>query len=452
MEVAEVAERLIRRSLERGLSEVEVYATRTLMRELTVASDKVVEGSVREDYDIGIRGAVGRRVGSVSTNQLSLDVDEVVSRLYASARSSPEDPYWSGFPADVGSYSPVGCYDERTARISEEELVELLFYTSGKLKEPALARGVDRATIAEGIAMSGEVEVFVANSYGVSRSLRCSGIIVMLALSLEKGGVQSDKTLSYVRSRVDLRELEALALREGELALNFFNSSPVESGRYDLVLVPSVVTQVLTSALAPAFSALNILENRSPLRGRLGEVVLSEKITLVDDPSIGGAVGSRPFDDEGVATRAKSVVERGVFKTLLHSYYTARRMGSEPTGNGFRRRSASQPVPGFTNLVVKPSKGSAESFTEEVRRGIVVYEVIGSWMSDPTTGRVKATVTHGLLVEGGRAVKPVKGVVIGGNIYRLLSENLREVGGDTEIVGNAAVPSLWVSNVDIAGS
>jgi len=449
-DIVELSERLVKSSLSRGLSEVEIYAVRTLMKVLTVANDRIFEGAVREDYNIGIRGALGKKVGSVSTNTPA-EVEKLVDRLYVSARSSPEDPYWSGFPTDVGGINPVACYDERTANISEEELVSLLSHAAGKLKEPALARGVDRAIIAEGIVASGEMEVFVANSSGVNRVAKCSGVMMWLTLSLKKGDAYSDKTLSYMRRRIDLREIEAVSFREGERALMFFNSSPVGSGKYDVILTPSVAGQILMSALAPAFSALNILEGRSPLRDRIGDKVLNEKISLADDPSIEVAIGSRPFDDEGVATRTKNVVEKGVFKTVLHSYYTSRRMGSEPTGNGLRQRPTSQPTPSFTNLVVRPGKGSLESFIEEVRRGLVIYEVIGSWMSDPTTGQIKATVTHGILVENGKPVKPVKGVVMGGNIYRLLSENLQEVGDDVEVVNHVVTPSIWISNVDIAG-
>lgn len=225
----------------------------------------------------------------------------------------------------------------------------------------------------------------------------------------------------------------------------------MEPGRYDVVLDNEMVGLMLHEAFGHATEGDRVLADGSVLQGRVGEVVASELVSIVYDGLVEGRVYV-PFDDEGVATRAKSVLGRGVFKTLLHSYYTACRMGSEPTGNGFRQRPASQPVPSFTNLMVRPGKGSSESFAEDVRRGIVVYEVIGSWMSDPTTGQVKATVTHGLLIERGRPVRPVKGVVMGGNIYRLLSENLQEVGGNVEVVGNAVVPSLWVSDVDIAGS
>jgi PmbA protein len=81
----------------------------------------------------------------------------------------------------------------------------------------------------------------------------------------------------------------------------------------------------------------------------------------------------------------------------------------------------------------------------------VVYEVIRHWMSDPFTGSIKATVTHGVLVENGAPAKPVKGVVLGDNVYDWLSKSLVEVGSDIEVHGNIASPTIWVREVKVAG-
>jgi PmbA protein len=92
-----------------------------------------------------------------------------------------------------------------------------------------------------------------------------------------------------------------------------------------------------------------------------------------------------------------------------------------------------------------------DEYIRDMKKGLIVFEVIGQWMSDPVTGGVKATVTHGLLIENGEVLKPVKGLVVSGNIYDWLSVNLVEIGEDVEIIGNNVVPSLWVKNVRVAG-
>ena len=426
-----LVEEVVRKGISRGLSEVEVYAVKSTTWQFTISHDKVIEVSYREDQDLGIRGSMGKKVGGLKTNSLE-NTELIVDRLVSIVKSSPEDPYWSGFPPRQEKLNPVKTFDEKAVSRSVEEYVEILKYIMDKFKEVPVLRGVEKAVVTEGLFTISKVEVTILNSSGMLRQANYSPVTLWLELSVEKGGLSADKGLVYSRSVLDEKLLEKTALVEGERALLFFDSKPVESGTYDIVLEPSVAGEVLLYSLAPAFSALNILENRSPVKDKLGQEILSDKITILDNPSVETATGTRPFDDEGVATSTKPVVERGVFKTILHSYYTSRRMNAEPTGNGIRSHPASQPIPSFTNFVVKPGKGSLEEFAKDVRRGIVVYEVIGHWMSDPTTGSIKATVTHGLLVENGEVVKPVKGVVLGGSVYEWLSRNLVEVGGDTK--------------------
>ena len=442
---------LVEKAITRGLDEVEVYSVHTLTRLFSIVNDKVWESTVTEDYDIGLRGALGKRVGAIRLNALSIGVHEVLEKLYAVVKSSPEDPHWSGFPGAVGATSPVTCYDDKTAKMSEKELVESLKYTMEAFKAPALRRGVERTTITEGVLSVQEYEISIVNSHGVEKSTRCSGVLLWLVLSVAKGGYTADKTLFYSKRGLDLRELEKKAITEGELTLFFLGASALSSGVYDVVLAPTVAGELLEYSLAPAFSALNILEGRSRLKGKLGEVVFNDAVTLLDDPSLDLAMGTRPFDDEGIPTSRKPVVEKGVFRAVLHSYYTARRMGVSPTGNGIRQHAAASPTPRFTNLVLSPGKGSLEDFTRDVARGVVIYEVIGHWMSNPITGAVKATVTHGALVEAGNVVKPIKGVVIGGDIYEWLSSKLAGVGSDLEVIGTLATPSLWIRGVKVAG-
>ena len=449
--MSELYEKIIKRGVERGLSEVEVYVVERSKRSFMVLSEKISEVVYRESVHIGVRGALGRRVSGVYINTIQFSVDEILNKLLSAIKSTPEDPYWSGFPPLIGTLRSVKTFDEKIITMSEEEYIELLKYTMEKFKQPALARGVEKAIITEGGLEAEKTRVTVMNSQGVERTVDLSNLHVGFSLSIEKSGLQADKSVFYSKSILNERELEEVLLEEGERALLFLGSKPIESGIYDVILEPLVTGAILTYSLAEAFSALEIIEGRSPLRGKEGNSVFSDKITIIDDPYLEGALGTRPFDDEGITTSNKPVVEKGVFKNTLHSYYTARRTASTPTGNGFRRSPAAQPTPKFTNLVLKPGSGSLEEFTRDLRRGLVVYEIIGYWMSDYTTGNVKATVTHGLLVENGVITRPVKGVVLGGNIYEWISRNIIEVGEDVKVVGDMATPSLWISNVRIGG-
>lgn len=441
---------IVKKAINKGLGEAEVYAVDSSTTVFKVANDKIMESAWRRELDIGIRGAIGKKVGSIRVNTLT-DIDTVLEKLASAVRASPEDPYWSGFPPQLKPVAKPKTYDEKTASMSEEEYIEVLRYTMDKFKEPSLPKNVTRAVIVEGYLQVATVKLTVANSNGLCAHEASTEVLLWLTLNVEKNGSSSSKSMIYARNALDEKILVEKAVEEGERALLFFDAKPIETGIYEVVLNPLTTGLILTSSLAPAFSALNILENRSPLRNKHGQVVVSERVTIIDDPFLETATGTRSFDDEGIPAKAKPVIEKGVFTTILQSYYTSRRMNTEPTGNGIRQSPAMQPIPAFNNFVLKPRRGSLEEFTSQLEKGILVFEIIGYWMSDPVTGSIKATVTHGLLVERGEVIRPIKGVVLGGNIYEWLSSNLVEVGGDLEIVEDTATPSIWVKGVRVAG-
>lgn len=441
---------IVRRALSKGLSEVEIYKIESRVLELRVSNDKIVEPSTRREIDIGLRGVVGKRIGALRVNRPTI-LDEDLDKLVSIVKVSQEDPYWHGFPPASKPLLYPKTYDEESVSKSEEEYAELLKYIMDRFKEPALSKGVESAIVVEGSMRVIDAKITITNSNGVDTGERYSVIAIWLTLNVNRGGDSSDKSLVFEKNTLEMKTIEKLAMVEGERALLFFGSKPIASGTYDVVFTPITAGEILSTVLAPAFSGLNILENRSPLRGRKNSQVFNERLTIIDDPSVDGATGSRSIDHEGVATYRKSVVDKGVFKTILHSYYTARRMNEAITGNALRMAPHMNPTPGFTNMVIEPGKRNLEQITQDVDKGIVVFELIGYWMSDFVTGSVKATATHGLYIERGEIVRPVKGIVIGGNIYEMLSSDLVEIGGDVEVVGNIVMPSMWIKNVRVAG-
>lgn len=446
----DVARSIIIKGMERGLDGVEVFLVRSRVRHFAISKERIYEAVDWEEVNIGIRGSIGKRVGAIRTNSTAVGED-VLDKLISITRAAPEDPHWPGFPPKLNKRAPALCYDKKIADLDEEGYVKLIDDVMSAFKDAALSKGAEEAVVVEGALGARVDEFLIANSNNVEERAVCTSLLAWMTLSVAKGGYSSDKSLVYAKRKLDEGELLDTARGEGSKALDFIGAAPIESGKYDIILAPEAAGAVMRYALAPAFSGLNILEGRSPLKGKEGQEVFDKSVTILDDPTLEYGYGSRAFDDEGIGTSYKEVVSSGVFKRVLHSYYTARRAGSEPTGNGFRSSPSSPPMPSFTNFVVKPVKGSLEEFKAESRNAIIVDEIIGYWMSNPFTGNAKATVTHGLLVKDGEIVKPVKGVVIGGNIYKWLREQLGGIGTDLKLVEFVAAPSILIRDVNVAG-
>lgn len=442
---------LISKALSRGLDEVEVYSVKVRTISYSVAKDRISEGSMGESRSIGITGVADKRLGSIHVNAEEYDPDRILDKLVSIVKSSPQDPRWRGFPSQVRKPSEAICLDKSIELMDEERFADLIEAVINFFKDPVLRKGVNKAEVAEGSFIAQFEEISVANSNGLEAHSHCTRASIWLTLSIEKNGYHSDKSFAYVRRKLDLTELTKLASEEGERALLFFNSTPIESGSYEVILTPEVTSLILSYALIPAFSALDFMEKRSPLTGKLGEEILNPQVKLVDNPLLPLEAFTRPFDDEGVGTTAKTLVDKGVVQNLLHNFYTASYFQTEPGGNGFRSSPGSRPLPRRTNVILEPGKGGPLDFSRDVRNGLIVYEVIGYWMSNPYTGNTKVTVTHGLLVKNGEIVKPVKGVVIAGNVYEWLGEKLVAIGSDRESHQGVITPSVWIRGVNVAG-
>ena len=443
-------EAILREGLRRGLSELEVVVVSTERVTASIVSGEIkpVLFSARTTY--GLRAAIGRRVAGISVGDLGTSLEEALRDLERAVRSSPEDPYWQGFPPKIDRGVRSETYSKNFDYLEPEKAVELAKLVVDSAVERGRVVGADRTTVMEGLVELARVNIRVVNTNGVDVSERCSVFGAYGSVKSVFGGTDSTYDFSLGSRRVAEEELVKRVVEAVDYTTLFRGPTTPESGVYPLVLAPRVAAEVLTAALIPAVSGLNIVEGRSPLKGKIGAPVLNEKVTIRDDPTLPLHYGSRSFDDEGVGVYSKTVFDRGVFATPLTNYYVSKRLNMESTGNGFRTLPGASTAPAPTNVVLENGSGGLEEFTRELKRGIVVYSTIGSWMSNFVSGQVYFTVTHGLLVDGGR-VRPVKSFVVAGNIYEWLGGKLVEVGSDAEVNANYVTPSLYIAEAKVSG-
>ncbi|MEM3926292.1 MAG: TldD/PmbA family protein [Desulfurococcaceae archaeon] len=442
---------LVKRSREYGLEELEIYTLSSRTLQLEISNNKISEMVTSINKVIAIRGSIGKRVGSIVLNDSALNPETILSKLAKITKANPEDENWPGFPSEKGPVTNTLCYDKEIGDIDESIIPGYLHGFINKAIDVAMKNGAERAKVVEGAWTLGVSELMIINSNGLHRTTKCSSNTFNMTVSVETTSGEADKSMWLANRRLDIDEIEQLIEEETSRATLFIGAKPVESGKYDILFTPETAGMLISTLLIPAISALNILENRSPLKDKINKEVFSTDVNIVDDPSLPFEIGSRGFDDEGIGTRNKTIIDKGVFKQPLHSYYTARKANADPTGNGFRSSPGSQPIPYITNMILRERGGGLDDFARDVKKGIVIYEMIGYWMSNPVNGIVKATVTHGLLIENGEVVRPVKGVVITGNIYDWLTLNLAAIGGDLVIKAGVGSPTLWIRDVDIGG-
>lgn len=200
-----------------------------------------------------------------------------------------------------------------------------------------------------------------------------------------------------------------------------------------------VENRVVSRLLSPVMSAINgasIQQKNSFLVDMLDEKVASDKLTIVDDPFIVGGRGSRLFDGEGLATKKRTIFDKGILKTYLIDTYYAKKLDTNPTGGS------------TTNIVFEPGNKDLEALISSLEKGIFVTGFNGG-NCNGSTGDFSYGI-EGFLIEGGKLTKPVTEMNITGNMLTLLT-NVGELGSDVKTDTSVRTPSIVFKDVDFSG-
>lgn len=250
-----------------------------------------------------------------------------------------------------------------------------------------------------------------------------------------KGGRPNDYAYVTTRYLKDVPDAESLASLAVERALAKLGQTKVDSGIYDMVILNRAASNPIYAFYGP-MTGRALQQKRSFLEGMLDTQIASDKLTLIDDPFIKRGLGSRLYNGEGMATRKRTLIDKGVLKEYLIDCYYARKLGVDPTGGS------------TTNLVFEYGDKSLDEIIKGVIKGILVNGFIGG-NSNGTTGDFSWGL-QGMLIEDGKIVKPVNEMNISGNLTELWG-NLVQVGNDPYEYSSLRRPSLHFKDVNFSG-
>ena len=246
-------------------------------------------------------------------------------------------------------------------------------------------------------------------------------------------------------------DLEEMAVAAAKAAASRLNAGSVSSGASPVVLDNRVVCELL-DAFMPAFYAQNVKDGTSVLSGRTGQRVASDCVTILEDPDLPGGMNSRRFDDEGVPTSKKALVEQGILRTYLYNRSSAgdRQSG----GNGFKREFNTAVATGYTNILLAPGEASPAELLEEMGSGLLITGVSGVFAgANPASGDF-SLISQGYLVEHGQRGKAVQQITVAGNFFEMLCA-VADVGSDGAWMqppsGCLRAPSLYIRGLAVSG-
>jgi PmbA protein len=346
-------------------------------------------------------------------------------------------------PPPVPDPDRLGLYNAALDRLGAEELAAFA------LEAEAAARDGDRrVTAVPHLAVSRDSGWYeVASTHGVKYRQRSNSVGAYCQALLEENGRRKSGNASWARREwrsEAARELGRLATARGAALLG---ARPIAGGKLPIVFDEYCAPGLLQMFFG-AFSAEAAQKGQSRLKGRLGEEIAAESLTLVDEPHRVGGPGSRFVDAEGVATRTLSLIEQGRFKNFLYHIESARKEGKFSTGHA-GRGYASGIATRSHNLVVPPGQRSLEELTALEPRCLLVTELEGGAGCNPLSGDISIGV-QGFLIEQGRRAQPVDTVTVAGNFFDLL-HNVRALGRDYQPnLSRLFIPPLLVHGMSLS--
>ncbi|MFB0825309.1 metalloprotease PmbA [Chromobacterium violaceum] len=430
-----IAGRVLELASQQGASSAEVDVSEGVGQTVSVRLSEVETIEYNQDKGVSVTVYLGKKKGHASTSDFSDEaLSDTVRAALDIARYTAEDDC-------AGLADPQLLADDlpdldlfHPWQLPVEEAIEL-----ARRCEDA-ARAVDaRIRNSEGASVSVQANQFVyANSNGFSGGFAGSRHSLSAAVVAEQDGVmQRDYWYSAARHQDDLASGEEIGRIAGERAVRRLGGRRVKTGQYP-VLFEAPVAMSLLGHLAAAISGGNLYRKSSFLLDALGKPVMASRVTIDEDPFLLRGLASSAFDNEGVATKARRLVDGGVLQGYFLSSYSARKLGMQTTGN----------AGGAHNLVVH---STGESFAEVLSRmgsGLLVTELLGQGVNTVTGDYSRGAA--GFWVENGVIAYPVEEITIAGNL-RDMFVNIEAIADDTLDRGGRRIGSVLVGGMMVAG-
>ena len=395
------------------------------------------------DKSLGISVYVGQRRGNASTSDFSAKaLQDTVRAAFDIARFTAEDAM-AGLPDAEDLALDSAARPELDLffpwAVDAQAAAELA------LRCEAAAFATDRRiTNSEGAAVSAQQSHFLmGNSRGFRGGYASSRHSISVAPIAGRGAqMQRDSWYSSMLDAQDLASPEAIGHYAAERTLSRLKSRRVATAEVP-VLFESSVAAGLLGALVQATSGGALYRRATFMLDSLGTSVLAPHIDVSENPHEIKGKASSPFDDEGVITRARSVVDAGVLQGYFLSTYSARKLGLRTTGHAGGSHNLR-----MTSRLTAPGDDLV-TMLRRLGRGLFVTELMGQGVNSVTGDYSRGA--SGYWVENGEIAFPVHEVTIAGSLPEMF-QNIIGIGCDTYTLGGKTLGSVLISRMKLAGS
>jgi len=426
---------VLREARELGATQAEAGASVESGLTLTVRLGDVETLEYQRDRGLGITVYFGKRKGTASTADLSPEaVRESVRAACSIARYTAEDDCTGLADAELMAKDLPNLDLSHPWDPEPEVVIDM-----ARRCEDA-ARSYDkRIENSEGATVTTHRGLRVyANSHGFTGGYESTSHSITCSVIGKAGeSMQRDYWYTYARDMKNLETPEAVGVKAAERTVARLGARRLSTRKSPVLFVPELARGLVGSFLGAMRGGAQY-RRASFLLGAEGQHVFPDFVQFSERPLLKRALASAAFDNEGVATRDREIVDQGVATTYLLDSYSARKLKLKTTGH----------AGGVRNLLVKSGALDYAGLLKEMGTGLVVTELLGQGVNGVTGDYSRGA--SGFWVEGGVPVYPVEEITVAGNLKDMF-HGIATVGRDVDLRGSIQTGSILINEMTIAG-
>jgi PmbA protein len=446
-EMLGLAEDAVDLALRRGADEAEAYAYQGLTYSVVIERGQIARSSRIIDRGLGVRAIINKAVGFSYTNILESKaaIEESILRALSSARASRPDENWHSLPTKKPLASVENTCDSKIIELRSEDLVKI-----ASVMLDAAEKKDKRVFPVEGGAGASYLSTAIANSNGIAGFDHGTIVECSLATIGREGGEVTPECFEFNVERSYNIDPEWVGEEAARLAFSALKAKKVQTKNTNVIFAQFALQQLLYFTLINAVRADFVQRDQSALKGKIGEDVASEVVTIYDDGLLNGGLRTWKFDGEGVPQQKTLIIEKGILRDFVYDNYAAKKEGKESTGNASRAGYLSTPNVEATNFRLMPGKKPQEELISEVDEGLLVYYLQGAHSSNPASGEFSVVATPAWKIENGEIAYATKGAMLAGDVFEVL-KSVSALGDNERKVGELVAPWVLVENVKVIG-
>ena len=437
---------VLKRARERGATAADAFLVEDRAFSAQVRLGRVDTVKHAREQHLSLRVFSGKSAAAASTSDFSrTSVERLVDEAVSLSRITAPDEL-SGLPegsALAREIPALDLHDPTGHDLSPEEKIEL-----ARRCEAAALAADPRITNSEGGDFADRRARYAyAGSHGFAAEYETSSFSLSASpVASENGHMQRDGWYHVTRKRARLDSPEEIGKTAARRALRRLGARQVKTSQVPVIFDPEMAAS-LVGHVAGAVAGPSLYRGASFLLGKLGQQIAAPGVTIIDDGTMSGGLGSRPFDGEGLAVLRTVIVDKGVLTSYLLDTYSGRKLGMASTHHA--ARSGSGVTVGTTNLYLANGAADPKDLIGSVKQGLYVTELIGFGVNGVTGDYSRGAV--GMWIDNGELAYPVEGITIAGNLLDMFRA-IDGVGNDLVFRDRTAAPSVLIGRMTVAGA